>query len=141
MTHDAIPRARVRAQSLLLSAQGVKSNDIAHVYQVERDTVATWIKQWENAAMESLSDTPRSGSPPKLTPEEKDLARHYILEEPRSLKQVVERLHQKTAKRLSLSSLKRLAKKARLRWKRVRKSLKPLRDPQAFAKCQRELEA
>jgi transposase len=40
-----------------------------------------------------------------------------------------------------VSSLKRLAKKARLRWKRVRKSLKSLRDPLAFAQCQRELEA
>ena len=40
-----------------------------------------------------------------------------------------------------LSTLKRLAKKARLRWKRVRKSFKSLRDPIAFAKGQRELEA
>src|SRR5262244_1027369 len=70
-----------------------------------------------------------------------DLAQQYIKEEPRCLKHVVERLSQKTAKRLSISSLKRLAKKARLRWKRVRKSLKSLRDPAEFAKCQRELEA
>jgi hypothetical protein len=48
---------------------------------------------------------------------------------------------QKTAKRLSISSLKRLAKKARLRWKRVRKSFKSLRDPAAFAQCQRAREA
>src|SRR6266446_3885656 len=47
----------------------------------------------------------------------------------------------KTCNQLSLSSLKRLAKKARLRWKRVRKSLKSLRDPAAFAKAKRELEA
>ena len=46
-----------------------------------------------------------------------------------------------TDKRLSLSSLKRLAKKARLRWKRVRKSLKSLRDPDAFAQAKRALEA
>ena len=141
MTHDAIPRARMRAQSILLSAQGLKIQDIATLYQVDRDTVSTWIKKWEKDEGASLYDKPRSGRPPKLTPEEKALARQYILEEPRSLKQVVERLHQKTTKRLSLSSLKRLAKKARLRWKRVRKSLKHLRDPQAFAKCQRELEA
>jgi transposase len=140
-THDVIPRARVRAQSILLSAQGLQINDIATVYEVDRDTVATWIKKWEQAESESLYDKPRSGRPPKLTPEEKALARQYILEEPRCLKQVVERLHQKTAKRLSLSSLKRLAKKVRLRWKRVRKSLKSLRDPEEFAKCQRELEA
>ena len=48
---------------------------------------------------------------------------------------------QKTAKRLSISSLKRLAKKAGLRWKRVRKSLKSLRDPEECTKGQRELEA
>src|SRR6266705_4666131 len=91
--------------------------------------------------VESLYDKPRSGRPPKLTPAEKDLARQYIKEEPRCLKQVVEHLRQKTAKRLSISSLKRLAKKAGLRWKRVRKSLKSLRDPAEFTKCQRELAA
>jgi hypothetical protein len=54
---------------------------------------------------------------------------------------VGERLANQTAKRLSISSLKRLANKARLRWKRVRKSLKRLRDPEAFARCQRDLAA
>jgi len=139
--NDASPRARIRAHGLLLSSEGITINAIAKIYHVDRDTVATWIKKWEKDGVESLYDKPRSGRPPKLTPEEKDLARQYILEEPRCLKQVVERLQQKTAKRLSLSSLKRLAKKARLRWKRVRKSLKHLRDPQEFAKCQREMEA
>jgi transposase len=141
MHADATPRARVRAHGILLSAQGMKIKDIAKIYQVDRDTVATWIKKWEQHGVASLYDKPRSGRPPKLTPEEKGLAQQYIKEDPRCLKQVVERLSQKTAKRLSISSLKRLAKKARLRWKRVRKSLKSLRDPEEFAKCQRELAA
>ena len=141
MTHEATPRARVRAHGILLSAQGMKIKEIAKIYQVDRDTVATWIKKWEQHGVASLYDQPRSGRPRKLTLEEQDLARQYIKEEPRCLKQVIERLHQKTAKRLSISSLKRLAKKARLRWKRVRKSLKSLRDPEEFTECQRELEA
>ncbi len=141
MKHEAIPRARVRAHGILLSSQGMKIKEIAKIYQVDRDTVATWIKKWEQHGVASLYDKPRSGRPHKLTSEEQDLARQYIKEEPRCLKQVIERLHQKTAKRLSISSLKRLAKKARLRWKRVRKSLKSLRDPEEFTKCQRELEA
>jgi len=65
----------------------------------------------------------------------------YLKEEPRSLKTVVDRLAQKTQKRISISALKRLAKKAGLRWKRVRKSLKLARDPAAFERCKRELEA
>ena len=141
MTHDVSPRARARAHSLLLSAQGMTINEITKIYPVDRDTVSTWIRKWDHDGPASLHDKPRSGRPPKLTPEEQTLAIAYIKDEPRSLKQVVERFTQKTAKRLSISSLKRLAKRARLRWKRVRKSLKSLRDPAAFARCQRTLEA
>jgi transposase len=141
MRGDASFRARTRAHSLVLSAQGMTIKDIAKTSQVHRVTVSAWIKKWERHGAQSLHDHPRSGRPPQLTPDEQVLAQHYIKEDPRSLKQVAERLANKTEKRLSISSLKRLAKKARLRWKRVRKSLKRLRDPEAFAKGKRELEA
>src|SRR5256885_4847531 len=138
--NDASHRARMRAHGLVLSSEGITIKAIAKIYHVDRDTVATWIKKWEKHGEKSLHDQPRSGRPSTLNAAEKELAKQYIKEEPRSLKHVVERLAQKTAKRLSISSLKRLAKKARLRWKRVRKSLKSLRDPIAFAQCKRELE-
>jgi len=141
MTHDPSPRARARAHSLLRSAAGMTIKVSTTLSQVDRDTVATWIRKWERDGPASLHDHPRSGRPPKLTPDEQTLAIADIKAAPRSLKPVVERLTQKTAKRLSISSLKRLAKRARLRWKRVRKSLKSLRDPVAFARCQRDLEA
>ena len=138
---DTSFRARARAHSLLLSDHGTTIKDIAKTYQVDRDTVSSWITKWEHHGAQSLHDKPRSGRPSKLTLDEQALACQYIKEEPRVLKGVVERLATKTAKRISISSLKRLAKKARLRWKRVRKSLKRLREPEAFARCQRELEA
>lgn len=141
MKEDASFRARTRAHSLLLSAQGVAIQDIAQTYQVDRDTVSAWIQKWEHHGPASLHDKPRSGRPSKLTPDEQELAKQYLKEEPRSLKGVVERLARKTEKHLSISSLKRLAKRGRLRWKRVRKSLKRLRDDAAFAQCQRELVA
>jgi len=141
MKEDTAFRARSRAHSLLLSAAGTPIQTIANAYQVHRVTVSAWIKKWEHHGVQSLHDQPRSGRPTKLTPDEQELAQQYIKEEPRSLKGVVERLAHKTEKRLSISTLKRLAKKARLRWKRVRKSLKSLRDPIAFAKGKRELEA
>ena len=122
MTHDTSPRARARAHSLLLSAEGMTIKEISKIYQVDRDTVSTWIRKWEREGPASLHDHPRSGRPPKLTPEEQKLALEYIKEAPRSLTQVGERFTNKTAKRLSIASLKRLAKRARLRWKRVRKS-------------------
>ena len=141
MKKDASFRARTRAHGLLLSAQGTPIKDIAKTYQVHRVTVSAWLTNWEHHGARGLHDKPRSGRPSILTPEEQDIALQYIKEEPCCLKGVVERLADKTEKRLSMSSLKRLAKKARLRWKRVRKSLKSLRDPAAFAKAKRELEA
>ena len=93
---------------------------MAETSQVHRVTVSAWSKQWERHGAQSLYDQPRSGRPSKLTPAEQVLAKHYIKEDPRSLKQVVERFANKTGKRLSISSLIRLAKKERLRWKRVR---------------------
>jgi transposase len=89
---------------------------------VHRVTVSAWITTWEHHGVQSLHDQPRSGRPTKLTPDEQALAQQYIKEEPRSLTGVVERLAHTTEKRLSISTRKRLAKKARLRWKRVRKS-------------------
>jgi transposase len=141
MKEDTTFRARSRAHSLLLSAAGTPIKAIAKTSQVHRVTVSAWIKKWEHHGAQSLHDQPRSGRPSKLTPDEQALAQQYIKEEPRSLKGVVERLAHTTEKRLSLSTLKRLAKKARLRWKRVRKSFKSLHDPQAFARCQRALAA
>ena len=46
MKEDASFRARTRAHSLLLSAQGVAIQDIAQTYQVDRATVSAWIKKW-----------------------------------------------------------------------------------------------
>jgi transposase len=141
MKDDASFRARSRAHSLLLSAQGTPIKDIAKTYQVHRVTVSAWITNWEQYGAQSLHDKPRSRRPRILTPAEQDLALQYIKEEPHALRGVAKRFADKTDKRLSMSMLKRLAKKARLRWKRVRKSLKSLRDPAAFAKAKRELEA
>src|SRR5712671_4409686 len=141
MKEDIAFRARSRAHSLLLSAAGTPIQVIANAYQVHRVTVSVWLKKWEHHGAQSLHDQPRSGRPSKLTPDEQELAQQYIKDEPRSLKGVVERLAHTTEKRLSLSTLKRLAKKARLRWQRVRKSLKSLRDPEAFARGPRALAA
>jgi len=88
---DASFRARTRAHSLLLSAQGTTIKDIAKAYQVDRDTVSAWLKKWEHHGAQSLHDKPRSGRPPTLTPDEQELAKQYLKEEPRSLKGVVER--------------------------------------------------
>ena len=104
MKNDASYRARMRAHGLLLSSQGITITAIAKIDHADRDTVSTWIKKWEKYGDKSLHDHPRSGRPTTLNATEKERAKQYITEDLRSLKHVVERLAQKTAKRLSISS-------------------------------------
>src|SRR4029450_9664732 len=105
-------RARSRAHSLLLSAQGKTSKDIAQTYRVHRVTGPPWPQKWDQPGAASLHDQPRSGRPCKLTAAEQALAQQYLKDEPRTLKAVVDRLAQKTEKHLHISTRKRLAKKA-----------------------------
>src|SRR3989442_13342675 len=80
MKEDPVFRARSRAHSLLLSAAGTPIQTIAKTYQVHRVTVSAWIKKCERHADQSLHDHPRTGRPPKLTPDEQELPKHYIKE-------------------------------------------------------------
>jgi transposase len=141
MKHDPSCRARSRAHSLLLRAQGTTIKAIAKAYQVHRVTVSAWITHGEHQGAQRLHDKPRRGRPTILTPAEQASALQCLQDEPCALTGGAERIAATTAKRRSVSSLKRLAKKARLRWKRVRKLLKSLRDPDAFAKAARAREA
>src|SRR4029434_7356239 len=80
MKHDPSFRARSRAHSLLLSAQGTTIKDIAKTYQVHRVTVSAWMTHWEHHGAQSLHDQPRSGRPTLLPPAEQDSALHYMKE-------------------------------------------------------------
>ena len=95
MRTDTSFRARTRAHSLLLSAQGKTITDIAQTYQVHRVTVSAWITSWEALGVQGLYDRPRSGRPRKLSPEEQELALQYLQQDPRSLKTVGDRLQKK----------------------------------------------
>src|SRR6266849_1422071 len=66
MKNDASHRARMRAHGLLLSSEGITIKAIAKIYDVDRDTVSTWMKKWEKHGEKSLHDQPRSGRPTTL---------------------------------------------------------------------------
>lgn len=140
MDTTASRRVRMRAHTILLSSQGLSINQIAQIYQVHRNSVSSWIDKWLTHGLDGLYDRPRSGSPPKLTPKEQDLAQDLIRAHPNAPRKVLGLLCEKTGKTISRSSLRRLAKKADMRWKRVRKSVKSKRNEVAFTAAQQELE-
>ncbi len=130
---------RRRAHSILLSADGFTIDEIARIYQIHRDTVGTSFDRWEKDGVAGLFDEPRSGRPPKLSDDEAAELVKLLKKEPRSIKKALATTKEKTGKDISEWTLKRLAKKAKLRWKRMRKSVKGKRDQAEFERVQAEI--
>lgn len=132
---------RIRAHAILLSHAKFKLSTIAHSHSVCRQTVSTWIQAWEAEGIRGLLDNPRSGRPQVLSQENKVDALLRVNQSPRSLKKVLADLNENLDITLSLSTLKRVCKRAGLRWKRVRKSLKSKQNPELFEQSQQQRQA
>jgi len=59
-------RVRDRAHAILLSHKDQKIDDIASIFEVNRDTVSDWFTRWESDGLSGLQDTPGRGRKPKL---------------------------------------------------------------------------
>jgi transposase len=133
-------RERMRAHGILLSSRGFSVDEIASIYDVDRDTVSGWITKWEQTGFEALADKPLSGRPPTLTAEEQELVLKLVTQEPRRIKRVAGELERQTGKRVSADTIKRIVKAGDQVWKRVRKAPAKRPDPKEVEDSKQELE-
>lgn len=103
--------ARVRAHAVLLSERQFSIDQIAEIFEVNRNTVAEWLDRWEEEY--SIEDTPGRGRKPKLDEEEQKEVVKMIDEQPQSSREVLGQVEQKMGKTISQDTLRRLAKKHR----------------------------
>lgn len=68
--NDPAHRTRMRAHAVLLSARGYSLDQIADIYQQDRDRVSLWLDWWEQYGEDGLADDPKSGRPPTLADED-----------------------------------------------------------------------
>jgi CRP-like cAMP-binding protein len=58
----------VRAQMVLLAAQGLRNDEIAQRLNCRREVVSKWRKRFFEQGMAGLDDLPRRGRPPAFPP-------------------------------------------------------------------------
>ena len=131
-------RARVRAQSILLSAKGYSIDETACISDIYRNAVSSRIGKREEHGIESLYGTPRSGAPSVLTESEIETVKKIVNEHPHSPEIISAKITEQTGKTVSISALKRIIKKAGLRRKRVRKSVINKRDSKESEEAEKE---
>lgn len=140
MKDDPSARARLRAQSILFSAKGDGMDDLATMFEVSRNTISIWLDKWEQYGIASLYDHVRSGAPAKLTAADITVVKTMITEHPHSPKMILATIAERLKKPIRLSTLKRIVKKHRLRWKRVRTSVPHPRDDDEFENATQDIE-
>lgn len=67
--NDPAHRTRMRAHAVQLSARGYSLDQIADIYQQDRDRVSLWLDWWEELEYGGLVDDPKSGRPALLADE------------------------------------------------------------------------
>lgn len=140
MKSQSPQRRRMRAHAIILSERRYSIDQIADIYQVDRDRVSEWLDWWDEYHFDGLDDDPRSGRPPKLTEKEQKKAIKLTLKEPRSLRQGISEIAAKIGRTISLDTLKRMIRARGYSWKRLRRSLKSMRNEDDFRAAQAELD-
>lgn len=133
-------RVRKRAFGIILSNKGYPIQEIASILHVTRQTVSSWIDNWEQIGITGLYDNLRSGCPRKLSPEDEEFLKKLIEKEPRSVKKVIASLEEVRDKKVSESTIKRSLKRSKKVWKRVRKSLKSKRNEEKFQSSKKKIQ-
>jgi len=128
-------RARMRAHSLLLSHQRYPIPHIARIYQVDQRRVSAWMERWQAWGFVGFYDRPRSGRPSIFHAEEQQQVFEYLDASPKDVRQVVEAMEQKTSKRVSTKTIKRLMKNSHI-WKRIKKSPAQAPEPHKYNRSQ-----
>lgn len=132
-------RTRQRAQAILLSARGYSVDQLAALFEIDRDRVSQWLDWWNEYQFDGLDDDPRSGRPPTLDEKEQARARELVGEEPRSTKQGLQRIAAEIGKVISQDTLRQILHAGDYIWKRMRRSLRALRDEAEFRVAEQQL--
>ena len=134
-----LPWSRTRANAVLLSDQQMPLQSVASVCGVSRQTTSIWLTNWEQDGICGLVDKPGRGRRKILSSDKETEVVDLIKASPRSLNKVLAEIQKRWGIKLSKSTLKRLSKKARLSWKRVRKSLRRKRNDEKFEEALEEI--
>jgi transposase len=132
MRSAAPQRKRMRAHALLLSHRRYAIDQMADIYQVDRERVSQGLEWWEEDQGDGWADDPRSGRPPKLDDPEKERVVEIVRREPRSLTHGLKRIADEVGTIISGDTLQKILKAEGSVWKRMRRSLRALRDEDEY---------
>jgi len=147
--HATSARVVKRAMCLLLSASGRPANDIAGLTGLSPRAVTAIRRRWRRRRLRSVTDKPRPGRPPRVTPEYRRELRRALRKGPAacglvftvwSVARLGTYLRQRTGIRVGNDWLRRLMHREGFVVERPAHTLKGKRDEEAYRAAKRRLE-
>lgn len=115
-------RLRTRAQMILLAGeQDMSAPVIAEIVRESDQTVRNWLKRYVAEGIEGLSDSPRPGTPRRITAEYESLLVEVVRRRPRSLglpysmwtlERLADHMAEQTGIRVSIETVRRYLQRA-----------------------------
>jgi transposase len=135
------PIVHMRAHAILLLFDDHRSfEDVAEIFRVHVNTIRNWADRWINSGIDGLCDLPGRGAKPRFEKWEEELIIEYVEKEPRSLRQVAEKIKRNLGKTVSIETLRRILRKWGKVWKRQRKVSKKQALIEKYEQAKEELE-
>ena len=129
-----------RLMCIKLFCQGYTLLQISQMLEVHYNSVYSWAKTYEKEGLKGLLDKPKSGRPKRLSEEQQKKVKEWSKKWPRQLRKVLKKILEVYGIKVSLDKVKRILKRQRMRYKRVRQTVKGKRNEEDFRTKKEEIE-
>ena len=132
-------QVRQRAHFLILASQQTKVNQLMDIFDISYKTVYNWINRWESEGMVGLYNQPGRGRKKTFNSEQSKKIKGWAKQEPRQLKQVVQKVKAEWDIDISTKTIKRILKSLSMSWHRMRRGVRGEPNPAEYIQKQAEL--
>jgi transposase len=134
-------QVRQRAHCILLSSQDYSIAQLMEIFSVSRKTLYNWFNNWEAQGVLGLYNRPGRGRKNTFSPEQIAQIRAWVQQQPKQLKQVVQKVQAEWDISISTKTIKRVLKVVQMSWHRFRRVVGGQPNAQEYDQKQRQLEA
>ena len=133
-------QVRQRAHCLILANQGIKVEELLKIFPVSYKTIYNWFNRWELEGIVGLYNKPGQGCKPTFNSAQKQKIIEWTLQEPRQLKQVVQKVKEEWGIEVSTKTIKRILKTLSMSWHRMRRGVGGEPNEDEYEEKQAQLE-
>lgn len=134
-------QVRQRAHCILLSSQDYGIAQLMEIFNVSRKTLYNWFNNWETQGVVGLYNRPGQGRKRTFNAGQVEQIRAWVQQQPKQLKQVVQKVQEEWGISISTKTIKRVLKAVRMSWHRFRRVVGRQPNTAEYAQKQAQLEA